>query len=77
MVAAVQFQTYTVEEFFNLELPKGKDYELINGTITPVSEPSGEHENLRSELLVELRWETRQRNLGLLVHPAIAINSTQ
>lgn len=50
MVAAVQFHTYTVEEFLNLELPEGKEYELVNGIITPMSEPSGNHENLRSGL---------------------------
>lgn len=69
MVAAVQFQTYTVEEFLNLELPEGKEYELVNGIITPMSEPSGEHENLRSGLLVELTLESRRSKLGLLVHP--------
>lgn len=69
MVAAVQFQTYTVEEFLNLDLPEGQEYELIDGMIVPMAEPSGEHENLRSELLVELRLESRNRQLGLLVHP--------
>lgn len=69
MVAAVQFQTYTVDEFLRLDLPEGSEYELINGVITPVAEPSGEHENLRSELLVELRLESRRCNLGLLIHP--------
>lgn len=69
MVTAVQFQTYTVEEFLNLDLPEGQEYELVNGIIAPMSEPSGEHENLRSELLVELRLESRRCQLGLLVHP--------
>jgi Uma2 family endonuclease len=69
MVAAVQFQTYTVEEFLDLELPEGQEYELVNGIITPMSEPSGEHENLRSGLLVELTLESRLSKLGLLVHP--------
>lgn len=69
MVAAVQFQTYTVEEFLKLDLPEAQEYELLNGAITPMSEPSGEHENLRSELLVELRLESRRCKLGLLVHP--------
>lgn len=40
MVAAVQFQTYTVEEFLQLELPEEQEYELLNGMITPMSEPS-------------------------------------
>jgi len=35
-----------------MDLPEGQEYELINGIITNV-EPAGEHENLRSELLVE------------------------
>lgn len=69
MVAAVQFQTYTAEEFFELDLPEGQEYELINGVIAPMAEPSGEHENLRSELLVELRMESRRSKLGLLIHP--------
>ncbi|WP_275973923.1 Uma2 family endonuclease [Argonema galeatum] len=69
MVIAVQFQTYTVEEFLNLDLPEGQEYELIDGRISPMAEPSGEHENLRSELMVELRMESRRRQLGLLVHP--------
>ena len=69
MVAAVQFQAYSVAEFLNLDLPEGQEYELINGIILPMAEPSGEHENLRSELLVELRMESRRRQLGLLIHP--------
>jgi Uma2 family endonuclease len=69
MVTTIQFQTYTVEEFLGLDLPEGQEYELINGVITPMSEPSGEHENLRSELLVELRLESRRSKLGLLIHP--------
>jgi Uma2 family endonuclease len=68
-MVAVKFQTYTVEEFLNLDLPEAQEYELINGIVTPMSEPSGEHENLRSELLVELRLESRRSQLGLLVHP--------
>jgi len=69
MVVAVQFQTYTVEEFLNLDLPEGQEYELIDGRISVMAEPSGEHENLRSELMVELRMESKRRQLGLLVHP--------
>ncbi|MCL1468604.1 Uma2 family endonuclease [Argonema galeatum] len=69
MVVAAQFQTYTVEEFLNLDLPEGQEYELIDGRISVMAEPSGEHENLRSELMVELRMESRRRQLGLLVHP--------
>ncbi|OKH45492.1 hypothetical protein NIES2101_26535 [Calothrix sp. HK-06] len=68
-LVAVQYQTYTVEEFYTLNLPEGQEYELVNGIVTPMSEPSGEHENLRSELLVELRLESRRSQLGLLVHP--------
>ena len=41
MVAAVQFQTCTVEEFLHLDLPEEQEYELINGIITPLSEPRG------------------------------------
>lgn len=73
MVAAVQFQTYSVEEFLNLDLPEGQEYELIDGTIVPMAEPSGEHENLRSELMVELRLESRRCQLGLLIHPKPAL----
>lgn len=69
MVSIPQFQTYTVEEFLTLDLPEGQEYELINGVITPMSEPSGEHENLRSGLMVELTLESRRSKLGLLIHP--------
>jgi Uma2 family endonuclease len=69
MLPAVQFQTYTVEEFLKLDLPEEQEYELVNGIIVPMAKPSGEHENLRSELLVELRIESRRCQLGLLVHP--------
>ena len=77
MVAAIQIQNYTVEEFLNLDLPEGQEYELINGIITPMSEPSGEHENLRSELLVELRLESRRCKLGLLIQqqPVLELGS--
>ncbi len=68
-MVAVQFQTYTVEEFYRLDLPLCQEYELVNGIVTPMPEPSGEHENLRSELLIELRMESRRSQLGLLVHP--------
>ncbi len=30
MVAPVQFHYYTVEEFLNVDLPVGQEYELIN-----------------------------------------------
>ncbi|HAX80873.1 MAG TPA: hypothetical protein DCY88_34810 [Cyanobacteria bacterium UBA11372] len=69
MVTNIQFQSYTVEEFLTLDLPEGQEYELINGVITPISEPSGEHENLRSEIMVELTLESRRSKLGLLIHP--------
>ena len=69
MLTTIQFQTYTVEEFLALELPEGQEYELINGVITPMSEPSGKHENLRSGLMVELTLESRRSKLGLLIHP--------
>lgn len=68
-VAAIQSQSHSVEEFLNLDLTEGQDYELVNGIITPMAEPSGHHENLRSELLVELRSESRRNQLGLLIHP--------
>ena len=69
MTAAIQLQTYTVEEFLELDLPEGQKYELINGIIVPMAEPSGKHENLRTELLVSLKLESRRANLGLLIHP--------
>ena len=69
MVAAIQLQTYTVEEFLELDLPEEQKYELINGIIVPMAEPSGKHENLRTELLVSLKLESRRANLGLLIHP--------
>lgn len=69
MVTAIPFQTYSVAEFLKLDLPEGWEYELMNGVITPIVGPSGEHENLRSELLVELRVESRRNRLDLLIHP--------
>mgnify|MGYP002777015340 FL=1 len=69
MVTTIQVQTYTVDEFLELDLPEGKTYELINGVIVPMAEPSGRHENLRSELLYSLKLESKRANLGLLVHP--------
>jgi Uma2 family endonuclease len=68
-MVALQYQNYTVEEFLELDLPEGQEFELINGIITPMAEPSGAHENLRSGLLVELSLESRSNNLGLLLHP--------
>lgn len=69
MTAAIQLQTYTVEEFLELDLPEGQKYELINGIIVPMAEPSGKHENLRSELWFSLKSESKRANLGLLIHP--------
>lgn len=69
MTAAIQLQTYTVEEFLELDLPEGQKYELINRIIVPMAEPSGKHENLRSELWFSLRLESKRANLGLLIHP--------
>ena len=68
-MATVQLQTYTAEEFLELDLPENQEYELIGGTIVPMAEPSGKHENLRSDLLVALRLESKKANLGLLIHP--------
>lgn len=34
-----------------------------------MAEPSGKHENLRSELWFVLKLESKRANLGLLVHP--------
>ncbi|MDV2994358.1 MAG: hypothetical protein N4J56_004012 [Chroococcidiopsis sp. SAG 2025] len=69
MVTTIQIKTYTVEEFLELDLPEGKTYELINGIIVPMVNPSGKHENLRSELLFTLKLENKRANLGLLIHP--------
>jgi Uma2 family endonuclease len=69
MVTAIQLQTYTVDEFLELDLPEGQTYELISGVIVPMAEPSGKHENLRSELWFSLKSESKRAKLGLLVHP--------
>lgn len=69
MLAAIGSHIYTVEEFLDLDLPEGQEYELIDGIVVPMAEPSGKHENLRSELLVSLRIESKRANLGLLIHP--------
>lgn len=69
MIAAIPLQTYTAEEFLELDLPEGQKYELINGIIVPMAESSGKHENLRSELWFSLKSESKRANLGLLIHP--------
>lgn len=69
MLAAIQSHIYTVEEFLDLDLPEGQEYELIDGIVVPMAEPSGKHENLRTELLVSLRIESKRANLALLIHP--------
>lgn len=67
MVTAIPIKAYTVNEFF--ELLEGKTYELINGAIVSMVNPSGKNENLRSDLFVALRLESKRVNLGLLIHP--------
>lgn len=68
-MAAVQLQTYTTEEFLELDLPENQEYELIGGVVVPMAEPSGKHENLRSELWFSLKLESKRANLGLLIYP--------
>ena len=69
MVAAFQLQVLSVEEFLGLDLPDNREYELRDGTIVPMAEPSGRHENLRSELMFALKTESKRSHLNLLVHP--------
>lgn len=69
MVAAFQVQVLSAEEFLELELPDSHEYELRDGVIVPMAEPSGRHENLRSELMFVLKAESRRTQLNLLVHP--------
>ncbi|MDV2991505.1 MAG: hypothetical protein N4J56_001159 [Chroococcidiopsis sp. SAG 2025] len=56
MLTDPQLQIYTVEEFIRLDLPEDGEYELINGILVPMAQPSGKHENLRTGLLVSLFW---------------------
>jgi Uma2 family endonuclease len=69
MVTAILSYIYTAEEFLDLDLPEGQEYELIDGIVVPMAEPSGKHENLRSELWFSLKSESKRANLGLLIHP--------
>ncbi|OWY64302.1 hypothetical protein B7486_48020 [cyanobacterium TDX16] len=69
MLTDRQLQTYTVEEFLELDLPEDGECELINGILVPIAQPSGKHENLRTGLLVSLSLESMRANLGLLIHP--------
>lgn len=69
MVAASQVQALNVEEFLELELPDSNEYELRDGVIVPMAEPSGQHENLRSEFMFVLKAESKRSGLDLLVHP--------
>jgi Uma2 family endonuclease len=66
MVAAFQVQVLTAEEFLALELPDSHEYELRDGIIVPMAEPSGRHENLRSELMFILKAESKRAGLNLL-----------
>ncbi|NHC36437.1 Uma2 family endonuclease [Scytonema millei] len=56
MLTDRQLQTYTLEEFLELDLLEDGEYELINGILVPMAQPSGKHENLRTGLLVSLFW---------------------
>jgi Uma2 family endonuclease len=69
MYTDIQPQTYTLEEFLALDLPEDREYELVDGIIVPMAQPSGKHENLRTGLLVSLSLESMRANLGLLIHP--------
>lgn len=69
MLTAFQVQILSVEEFLELDFPDNREYELRDGIIIPMAEPSGRHENLRSELMFALKAESKRSQLDLLVHP--------
>lgn len=69
MLTAFQVQILSVEEFLELDFPDNREYELRDGIIVPMAEPSGRHENLRSELMFALKAESKRSQLDLLVHP--------
>ncbi len=57
---------WTVEDFFELELPDNADYsfELLNGIIVRINAPSGEHQLIQGEIFGQLYMFVKQNGLG-------------
>ena len=66
---------YTVEDFFELELPDNATYyyELLNGILVRRSAPSGEHQHVQSELLERLFAFVAQNKLGKIYSSPMAV----
>ena len=61
----------TFEEFLDFDDGTENLYELIDGQVVLMSEASGEHEAIRSNLAFDLELEIRRLKLPLQTHPAI------
>ncbi len=59
---------YTVEDFFELELPDDAThyYELLNGLLVRRNAPSGEHQFAQGKLLVKLIQFVETKGLGMI-----------
>ncbi|MEZ4935030.1 MAG: Uma2 family endonuclease [Saprospiraceae bacterium] len=66
---------YTVENFFELELPDDAThyYELLNGLLVRRNAPSGEHQHVQSELLERFFAFVASKKLGKIYSSPTAV----
>lgn len=78
-MSIAQRELLTFEEFLQFQPGEADwhEYELIDGVITPMEEPSGSHENIRSNLSFELQFHIRQHGLNYVVHPKPLVKLTR
>lgn len=62
-------QLLTFEEFLKWDADDAAIYELVAGVITPMAEPSGKHESVRSNLAFKFEFEKRRLKLELEIQP--------
>lgn len=74
MIAIVQPQRYTTEEFLEIlpALDPTLDYQLENGLIIPMPKTSPEHQSLLSKLLVRLALSAEESGLTWEILPGIS-----
>lgn len=74
MIATVQPQRYTTEEFLEIlpALDQTLDYQLENGLIIPIPKTSPEHQSLLSKLLVRLALSAEESGLTWEILPGIS-----
>jgi Uma2 family endonuclease len=68
MTVAKASPLLTFEEFLELKFDDENIYELIDGLVVPMSEPSGRHESIGSNLAFEFELEIRRLKLNLETH---------